>query len=48
MSKLDKNGKPIYNKDGKVIKGPKYFKPNLESILNNDNQVILRFHYEKF
>mgnify|MGYP001317319979 FL=1 len=37
MSKLDKNGKPIYNKDGKVIKGPKYFKPNLESILNNDN-----------
>ena len=37
MSKLDKNGKPIYNKDGKVIKGPKYFKPNLKSILNNDN-----------
>ena len=29
MSKLDKNGKPIYNKDGKVIKGPKYFKPDL-------------------
>ena len=37
MSKLDKNGKPIYNKDGKVIKGPKYFKPNLKSILNNNN-----------
>ena len=37
MSKLDKNGKPIYNKDGKVIKGPEYFKPNLKSILNNDN-----------
>ena len=29
MSKLDKNGKPIYNEAGKVMKGPKYFKPNL-------------------
>ena len=29
MSKLDKNGKPIYNESGKVMKGPKYFKPNL-------------------
>ena len=28
MSKLDNNGKPIYNEDGKVMKGPKYFKPN--------------------
>ena len=35
MSKLDSNGKPIYNEDGKVIKGPKYFKPNLKKILNN-------------
>ena len=29
MSKLDLNGKPIYNGNGKVMKGPNYFKPNL-------------------
>jgi len=29
MSKLDENGKPIYNKSGKVMKGPNYFKPDL-------------------
>ena len=29
MSKLDKNGKPIYNEHGKVMKGPNYFKPCL-------------------
>ena len=29
MSKLGKDGKPIYNKNGKVMKGPKYSKPNL-------------------
>ena len=29
MSKLDDNGKPIYNESGKVMKGPKYFKPDL-------------------
>ena len=29
MSKLDENGKPIYNEYGKVMKGPNYFKPNL-------------------
>ena len=29
MSKLDKDGKPIYNDAGKVMKGPDYFKPNL-------------------
>ena len=30
MSKLDDNGKPIYNEFGKVLKGPNYFKPNLK------------------
>ena len=35
MSKLDDNGKPIYNESGKVMKGPKYFKPDLSKILNN-------------
>jgi predicted HAD superfamily Cof-like phosphohydrolase len=34
MSKLDKNGKPIFNELGKVMKGPKYFKPNLSKFLN--------------
>ena len=34
MSKLDDNGKPIYNESGKVMKGPKYFKPNLKKFLN--------------
>ena len=35
MSKLDESGKPIYNESGKVMKGPKYFKPDLSKILNN-------------
>ena len=34
MSKLDDNGKPIYNEDGKVMKGPKYFKPNLSKFVS--------------
>ena len=33
MSKLGANGKPIYREDGKVMKGPDYFKPNFEEIL---------------
>ena len=33
MSKLDENGKPIYNEAGKVMKGSKYFKPNLIKFL---------------
>ena len=34
MSKLDKNGKPIYDEKGKVMKGPKYFKPNLSKFVS--------------
>ena len=34
MSKLDNNGKPIYNDDGKVMKGPNYFKPDLSKFVN--------------
>ena len=34
MSKLGKNGKPIYREDGKVLKGPNYFKPDIKKILN--------------
>ena len=33
MSKLGENGKPIYREDGKVLKGPNYFKPNIKEIL---------------
>ncbi len=33
MSKLGNDGKPIYNEDGKVMKGPKYFKPDLTKFL---------------
>ena len=34
MSKLDSNGKPIFNSDGKVMKGPNYFKPDLKKFVN--------------
>jgi predicted HAD superfamily Cof-like phosphohydrolase len=34
MSKLDENGKPIYNDAGKIMKGPKYFKPDLSKFVS--------------
>ena len=34
MSKLDEDGKPIYNESGKVMKGPNYFKPDLSKFVN--------------
>jgi len=34
MSKLGEDGQPIYREDGKVLKGPNYFKPNIETILD--------------
>lgn len=34
MSKLGADGKPIYREDGKVMKGPSYFKPNIKEILD--------------
>lgn len=33
MSKLGEDGKPIYREDGKVLKGPNYFKPDIAGIL---------------
>ncbi len=33
MSKLGADGQPIYREDGKVLKGPNYFKPDIETIL---------------
>lgn len=35
MSKLDKNGNPIYRKDGKILKSENYFKPNISKILSS-------------
>ncbi|MDC1320735.1 nucleoside triphosphate pyrophosphohydrolase family protein [Flavobacteriaceae bacterium] len=35
MSKLDEDGQPIFREDGKVMKGPNYFKPNILKILNS-------------
>ena len=35
LSKLDENGNPIYREDGKVIKGPNYFKPDIKKIIEN-------------
>lgn len=34
MSKLGENGQPIYREDGKVLKGPNYFQPNIKAILD--------------
>lgn len=35
MSKLDKNGNPVYREDGKILKGDNYFKPDLKKIIND-------------
>ncbi len=35
MSKLGADGSPIYREDGKVLKGPNYFKPDIKGILNS-------------
>jgi predicted HAD superfamily Cof-like phosphohydrolase len=34
-SKLGEDGQPIFREDGKVLKGPNYFKPNISKILNS-------------
>ena len=36
MSKLGRDGKPIYREDGKVLKGPNYFKPDIAAVLEKD------------
>ena len=36
-SKLDKDGKPIYREDGKIMKGPNYSEPDLKTIVSNTN-----------
>lgn len=39
MSKLGANGQPIYREDGKVMKGPNYFEPDIEKILELDRSL---------
>lgn len=36
MSKLDEGGKPIFREDGKILKGPNYFKPNIKKIIEEN------------
>ena len=43
MSKLGHDGKPIYNEKGKVMKGPNYFKPNLNKFLKWWKIIITGF-----
>lgn len=39
MSKLGEDGQPIYREDGKVLKGPNYFKPNIAKILKEHGVI---------
>lgn len=38
MSKLGPDGKPILREDGKILKGPEYFKPNLSKFINQPHE----------
>ena len=49
MSKLGEDGKPIYNDQGKVMKGPKYFKPDLSKFVwFKFWLIILRLFWKNF
>lgn len=39
MSKLDENGNPIYREDGKVLKSDRYFRPDIQSILEGTSEL---------
>ena len=41
MSKLGDDGRPIYNDKGKVMKGPNYFKPDLNKFVGDEKQLPL-------
>ena len=43
MSKLGKDGKPIYNEKGKVMKGPNYFKPDLTKFVTRWKKTIIGY-----
>lgn len=36
MSKLGKDGKPVFREDGKILKGENYFRPNINKFINKD------------
>lgn len=40
MSKLDLDGRPIIREDGKILKGPKFFKPDLKSLVDVKTPVV--------
>ena len=44
MSKLDQNGRPIFNDKGKVMKGPNYFKPDLRKFLTKWKITIIGYY----
>ena len=46
MSKLGKDGKPIYNDKGKVMKGPNYFKPNLNKFVIWWKEITIGYYWE--
>jgi predicted HAD superfamily Cof-like phosphohydrolase len=39
MSKLGEDGKPVFRADGKILKGPGYFRPKLENIVNDQKDA---------
>ena len=43
MSKLDKDGKPIYREDGKVLKSDQYFRPDIKTILDQRAELLKKF-----
>ena len=43
MSKLGENGEPIYNESGKVMKGPNYFKPDLNKFVAQWKKIIIGY-----
>lgn len=40
MSKLGEDGKPIYREDGKVLKGPNFFTPDIQKVLDNQTPLV--------
>jgi hypothetical protein len=48
MSKLDELGNPIYREDGKVMKGPNYFKPDFLNWVNNKLEFGFNFRVLRF
>jgi predicted HAD superfamily Cof-like phosphohydrolase len=48
MSKLGEDGKPIYRDDGKVLKGPNYFKPKINKILDENIAKLQKRYPDKY